>query len=266
MAPTADPGDAYAMRSSLQRGSPEPRDQAAIYQPDPVLARRAREGDADAFGVLYLRHHHAVWRLAHAASGFARWCPDVVVETFSRVLRRGTPTVDHRGSCRPELLAEVRRLAAGMPYCEPEPELVIFPDGGQQPVVASPLVVEAFCRLHEPQRSAWWLLEVERLTPREAAAVMRLSRSQIAGHHADAEHELVAYFADVDASATTLCRAAERTSFGQKPNEVTSFHIRSCLVCRMRRQEKLRPAVALCDAVPPMPLLGLRCQHRWQTV
>lgn len=268
MAPAADPGDACAMRSSLQRGGPDGGDRAAVHQPDVILARRARAGDPDAFGLLYLRHHHAIWRVAHGASGFARQCPDIVVESFSRVLRRGTPTVNHPGSCRPELLAEVRRLAASGPYRPADPELVIFHDREEEPAaIASPLLVEAFRCLNEPQRSAWWLLEVERLTPRETAAVMWLDSGRLAGHHAAAARDLATHFAAAVAStAAPRCRpAADRIALGAPADEVTSRHVRSCAVCQIRRQERLRPAAALCDAVPPMPLLGMRCQHHWRT-
>ncbi|MEW6475317.1 MAG: hypothetical protein AB1679_23930 [Actinomycetota bacterium] len=256
------------MRSSLHLGGQDGGNRAAVHQPDLILVRWARSGDPSAFGVLYLRHHHAAWRLAHGVSGFARQCPQIVVEAFARVLRPGTVTTSHGGSCRSELLAEVRRVAANPSFTDRQPELVVFGDHeGQEVVAASPLLVEAFRRLDEPQRTAWWLLEVERLTPRETAAVMRVDCGQLAGHHAGASRALTSHLAAAvpPTTAATCRRAAERIAAGGEPDEITGRHLRSCPVCRMRREERLRPAATLCDAVPPMPLLGIECHRRWRT-
>ncbi|HKY78037.1 MAG TPA: hypothetical protein VJS45_18020 [Acidimicrobiia bacterium] len=254
------------MRSSLHLGGQDGGHRAVVHQPDAILARWARAGDPHAFGVLYLRHHHAAWRMAHGASGFAHQCPEIVIEAFARVLRPGAPASTHSGSWRSVLLAEVRQVAARPSLSQRRPELVVF--GGredEQFVTASPLLVEAFRRLGESQRTAWWLLEVERLTPRETAEVMRLDVGRVALHHAEAGRDLTSHLAEV-APAAAACRpAAERIAAGGEPDEVTSRHLRSCLVCRMRREERLHPHGALCDAVPPMPLLGLECHRRWRT-
>lgn len=59
--------------------------------PDPSLAgdtelvARSREGDRLAFGVLYLRHHAAAWRVACTASGFSDDAEVAVIEGFSSV-------------------------------------------------------------------------------------------------------------------------------------------------------------------------------------
>jgi DNA-directed RNA polymerase specialized sigma24 family protein len=256
------------MRSSLHFGGQDGGHQLAVHQPDLVLTRWARGGDPDAFGVLYLRHHHAAWRMAHGASGFAHQCPEIVIEAFARVLRPGTGTTRRSGSCRSELLAEVRRVAAQPTFSERRPELAVYggPDEGDV-LTASPLLVEVFRRLDEPHRTAWWLLEVERLTPRETAAVMRLDGGQVAGHHAKASREITSHMATaVTPPAAAACRpAAERIAAGAALDEVENRHLRSCPVCRMRGAERLRPDVALCDSVPPMPLLSLECHRRWRT-
>lgn len=268
MAAATDPSDASDMRSPLHLGGHD-GNRAAVHQPDLVLARWARSGDPHAFGVLYLRHHHATWRMAHGASGFARECKEMVIEAFARVLRPGNRTTGFSASCRSELLAEVRRMAGkGSPAGQP-PELIVSCDQAEDGwVTASPVVVDAFRRLDEPQRIVWWLLEVERLTPRETASVMRLDSGQVAGHQARASRNLAAHLtaAHVSTAATEECRAAaEHIAAGHEHDLVTGRHLRLCLVCRMRREEQLRPARALCDAVPPMPLLGIECHRRWRT-
>lgn len=257
------------MRSSLYLGGQDGGHRAAVHQPDLVLARWARAGDPDAFGVLYLRHHHAAWRMAHGASGFAHQCREIVIEAFASVLRPRTATTTHSGFCRWELLAEIRRVAARPSLSERRPELAVFGDQDERKfVTASPRLVEAFRRIEEPHRTAWWLLEVERLTPRETGTVMRLDSGQVARHHIQASRDLTFHLDAAPApAASPACRpAAERIAAGTGPDEVTRRHLRSCPVCRMRREERLRPDIALCDSVPPMPLLGLECHRRWRTV
>jgi DNA-directed RNA polymerase specialized sigma24 family protein len=266
MAAAPDSSDPSDMRSSLYLGGQDGGHRAAVHQPDLVLARWARAGDPYAFGVLYLRHHHAAWRMAHGASGFAHQCSEIVIEAFARLLRPAAAATSHSGSCRSELLAEVRRVAAKPSFSERRPELVVFGDEGEQEFVAgSPRLVDAFRQLDEPERVAWWLLEVERFTPRETAAVLRLDSGQVAHHHAKASRDLTSHLAAAATPAAACRPAAERIAAGGEPDEVTHRHLRSCPVCRMRREERLRPAVALCDAVPPMPLLGLECHRRWRT-
>ncbi|MDQ3946252.1 MAG: hypothetical protein M3357_14080, partial [Actinomycetota bacterium] len=77
--------------------------------PDADLVARARNGDRTAFGVLYLRHHAAAWRLASATSGFSDDAELAVMagftDVFSALPRRGDP------SFRAHLLTCVRRAA-----------------------------------------------------------------------------------------------------------------------------------------------------------
>ena len=52
---------------------------------DLTLVQAARSGDRLAFGVLYLRHHAAAWRIACVVSRFSPDAELAVIEGFTRV-------------------------------------------------------------------------------------------------------------------------------------------------------------------------------------
>ena len=62
---------------------PHPDDLTAVD--DLTLVHAARAGDRLAFGVLYLRHHAAAWRIACVASRFSPDAELAVIEGFTRV-------------------------------------------------------------------------------------------------------------------------------------------------------------------------------------
>ena len=82
---------------------------------DLTLVHAARSGDRLAFGVLYLRHHAAAWRIACVASKFSPDAELAVIEGFTRVFS-ALPAESEEfeaGSVtfRPYLLACVRQAA-----------------------------------------------------------------------------------------------------------------------------------------------------------
>src|SRR5687767_5830138 len=82
---------------------------------DLTLMQAARSGDRLAFGVLYLRHHAAAWRVACVASRFSPDAELAVIEGFTRVfsaLPEFSETLEETGvTFRPYLLACVRQSA-----------------------------------------------------------------------------------------------------------------------------------------------------------
>src|SRR5437763_1365262 len=82
---------------------------------DLTLVQAARSGDRLAFGVLYLRHHAAAWRIACVASRFSPDAELAVIEGFTRVfsaLPAGSEEFPDGGvTFRPYLLACVRQAA-----------------------------------------------------------------------------------------------------------------------------------------------------------
>src|SRR2546423_9808882 len=92
---------------------PQPHDLTATD--DLTLVEAARSGDRLAFGVLYLRHHAAAWRMACVASRFSPDAELAVIEGFTRVFS-ALPAGSEEfaaggGTFRPYLLAFVRPAA-----------------------------------------------------------------------------------------------------------------------------------------------------------
>src|SRR4051794_33130044 len=62
---------------------PHPEDATTAY--DLTLLESARAGDRLAFGMLYLRHHAAAWRVACVVSRFSPDAELALIEGFTRV-------------------------------------------------------------------------------------------------------------------------------------------------------------------------------------
>ena len=158
---------------------------------DFTLVEAARRGDRLAFGLLYLRHHAAAWRIACVASRFSPDAELAVIEGFTRVFsalpqeseefRTGGVTF------RPYVLACVRHAALerarsagraerarGGPVSPPPPAPLagLGPDGE---VVLSTLEHHvargAVADLPERARTALWLFDVEAMTPGEVVGL-----------------------------------------------------------------------------------------------
>ena len=82
---------------------------------DLTLVGLARAGDRLAFGILYLRHHAAAWRVACVASRFSPDAELAVIEGFTRVFSALPADPEEFAgdsvSFRPYLLACVRQSA-----------------------------------------------------------------------------------------------------------------------------------------------------------
>jgi DNA-directed RNA polymerase specialized sigma24 family protein len=134
--------------------------------PDAELVARAREGDRVAFGVLYLRHHAAAWRLASATSRFSDDAELAVLAGFTDVF----PTLPRTGdpAFRAHLLTCVRRAALDRGRTRASA-------GGDHGNSAGGTAVRAaLAALPEHRRAALWLTDVEAMTPAEVAAVLDL--------------------------------------------------------------------------------------------
>ena len=76
---------------------------------DDDLVRMYRDGDADAFDVLFDRHHVAVYNLARTMLDGVHHADDVLQETFLRVARAAR-TYSPQGRFRPWLMRIARNL------------------------------------------------------------------------------------------------------------------------------------------------------------
>lgn len=151
---------------------------------DAELIVRVRSGDATAMGELYARHSDAALRVARATSRDPHLAEDLVSTAFERIqgaIARGAGPAD---SFRAYLYTVIRRLAAEAgvlrareqdvddwsPY-----ESVTALDDDQDRGLEAALVSKAFSSLPERQRAVLWYLEVEGMTPLQAAPLFGLS-------------------------------------------------------------------------------------------
>jgi DNA-directed RNA polymerase specialized sigma24 family protein len=245
---------------------------------DTALVERARSGERLAFGLLYLRHQDAAWRMANAVSGFSSDADEVVVEAFARLLTSAPGGLADAASLRSDLLGCVRRVAlaqgsaehrgAGVPAAT---EQGSSPSRNETSLVeVEPTVAAALRGLDEPERTALWLTEVEALTPHEIGAVMELQPEEAAALAGRGRLELRLGLANIFAvEGTRSCRLAAlhtATAGEIEPpaHPGLATHVRRCLVCRMRRAEAADVAAALRSVIPPSPLLGRPSQRRWR--
>jgi len=151
---------------------------------DAELIIRVRSGDANAMGDLYERHREAALRVARATCRDPHLADDLVSAAFERVhgaISRGAGPDD---SFRAYLYTVIRRLAsdAGVlksrerdtddwsPY---EAQTAVGDDSER--TLEAQLVAKAFATLPERQQSVLWYLEVEGLTPLQAAPLFGLT-------------------------------------------------------------------------------------------
>lgn len=157
---------------------PPPTDQPTALS-DQDLLQRVRDGDSDAYGVLWSRH-------AGPAYGVARSFPradadDLVSEAFIKVLTAirdgGGPT----GAFRPYITMTVRNLARSQFVREPsmlnaEIELESKGTPSSEEVALENyergVMLEAFSSLQPRWQEVLWHSEVEGLKPREIAAFL----------------------------------------------------------------------------------------------
>src|SRR5581483_11317626 len=257
---------------------PHPDDVTAAG--DFSLVEAARHGDRLAFGVLYLRHHAAAWRIACVASRFSPDAELAVIEAFSRLFsalpeeaeefRTGAVTL------RPYVLACARQAALdragaagradGPGAPAPAPLAGLGPEGE---VVLSTLEHHvargALAALPERSRTALWLFDVEAMTPAEVAGILGGSPPEIAA------------LAD---SARAEVRATQQSVFGHhevragcrftvehldayragalEPTDglIVRSHLDRCPPCRMRHGELADAPATLAAAAGAGPGTG----------
>ena len=277
---------------------PQPDD--LIGTDDLTLVQAARSGDRLAFGVLYLRHHAAAWRIACVASRFSPDAELAVIEGFTRVFSALPAESDEfeAGSVtfRPYLLACVRQAAlnrarsAGRaepastrhssrraPVSPPPPAPLagLTPDGE---VVLSSMEHHvargALAALPERTRTALWLSDVEAMTSGEVAAILGTdpevasalaveARAEVryAQNSAHGRHEVRA---DCRFTVDHL-GAYHAGTLDPKKGVLVRSHLDLCPPCRMHLGELANAPATLAAVVPAAPLLGGETQHHWLT-
>lgn len=246
------------------------------HESDAVLVERARSGERIAFGLLYLRHHEAAWRVANAVTAFSSEAGGVVVEAFTRVLTCPPHRLEGDALLRPDLLVCVREVAleraadssrVSSPASSSEgpgrpPREIVLEE-------AEPVIAEAFRDLEEPERTAFWLTEIEVYTPAEVGTIMGLPPERAGALALKARHDLCRALARLFVrGGTGSCREAAPHVAGVCDDDTTvradlAQHLARCPICRMRQAEAVDLRGALRCAIPPLPLLGRPCQRRW---
>lgn len=252
---------------------------------DLTLVDAARAGDRLAFGVLYLRHHAAAWRVACVVSRFSPDAELAVIEGFTRVFSALPADCEPYAAggvrFRPYLLACVRQSAleraraAGRTHAPSAPLAGLSPDGE---VVLSSLehhvVRGALAALPERMRTTLWLSEVEAMTPKEITALLGGQPEDVATVVGEAQEDLHAATqatlrghevrADCRFTVQNLEEFQDGTLDPAKGVLVRS-HLDICPTCRMRLGELANGPATLAAAVPAAPLLGGETQHHWLT-
>ena len=259
-----------------------------------ALVEAARHGDRLAFGVLYLRHHAAAWRIACVASRFSPDAELAVIEGFTRVFSALPQDSEEfrtgGGTFRPYVLACVRQAAldraraagraerAAAAPASPHPPASLAGLGPDGEVVLSTLEHHvargALAALPERSRTALWLFDVEAMTPAEVAGILGGRPQEVAALAAAAGTELRA------AQQATLGRHEVRAGCRFTADHLDAYragtldptdglivrsHLDRCPPCRMRQGELADAPGALAAAVPAAPLLGGEAQHHWLT-
>jgi len=209
-------------------------DRKGSEQSDADLVARASRGDRTAFGMLYLRHHLAAWRMASVASGFSDDAEVDVIDGFTNVFssvpttppERERPAESDGEIFRRHLLVCVRRIALDRIFPRRHP--VVDPAGGPDSIAA---LQAALRSVPEPARTVMWLAVVEGWAAGEVALTLGLEPHAVPALRAEA------------------IRSLQR---GRRPFRRSA---------RTGGGPEIGPA--LVAAVPPVPALGGECQRRW---
>jgi len=144
---------------------------------DAALVASTREGDLDAFGVLWERHRDAVTRAARAFTGYD--ADDVTAEAFARVLRQvragGGPDSEPRAylvRTARNVATEWARRDGGAVLTAIDEESAGATDDHADAVDRRAAARAAYERLPERWRQALWYREVEDLPVAECARIL----------------------------------------------------------------------------------------------
>lgn len=230
---------------------------SAVPTADADLIRLAREGDADAYGLLYERHVGAATALARQISRNDADADDLVADAFARVLvaiRNGNGPTD---AFRPYLLTAVRRRAYDRTDRAAREELVQEPaedrtfaelvaDLAETDHVDRDLATTAFLTLPERWQAVLWHLEVEGASPAEAGELLGLNANatSVLAHRAREglrQAFLQAHLQDApdDGCAFTLERlgAYVRDGLAKRATQKVHDHLEVCARCTGLRGE-----------------------------
>lgn len=222
---------------------------------DAELLDRVREGDSEAYAVLYRRHAEAAHRFATALAHDGGEAEDLAAEAFARILAslrggRGPQTVFEPyllTAVRNAFYDRVRRTARVQPtdtiedYEKPEPY--------EDPSIAAlerSYAARAFARLPERCRAVLWHTEIEGETPTQIAPLFGLSANAVAVLAFRARERLKqGYLAEhITLTGSPRCHWAEvhlpgyvRANLAGRDRVKVEDHLAGCAECRRLHRE-----------------------------
>lgn len=244
---------------------------------DAELIRRTRDGDTEAYGVLFSRHAAAATALAaRLTSGTTVSADDVVSDAFVGVLTAIRSGRGPEEAFRAYLYTAVRNGAAALraraarTIGVDDPAEYETPEETPDPVVAafeSQLVQRAFTSLPERWQAVLWYSEVEAMKPAAIAPLLGVSPNGVSALLVRAREGLrdayVAAHVEATDDARPECRwTAERLgghargTLSARDRRKVLAHLDDCSDCRIMALEAAEVTRGLHLVVAPLVLGG----------
>ena len=253
---------------------------------DVELARRAAEGDGDAFAALYDRHERRAYNLCYRITGSADDAADATQETFLKVLER-LPSLAGRDvnfgsylltSARHASYDAIERRRRAAPAAE-IPDSAMPVGAGAEPEEADRGALRAAHQediraanalLPVRQREALALRELGELSYDEVAEVMGMNRNSVAqlisrarlnlrdGLRRGALVSIPAATPDCESALPLLALAQDDLLEDATHADWLARHLAGCATCRVRVEAMEEAGAAYRQWLPLVPALWLR--------
>lgn len=222
---------------------------------DNVLVDRTRQGDLDAFALLYERHAAAALARARRLAG-AEYAEDLVAEAFTRVLDALQRGFGPTQSFRAYLLTSIRTLwlnslrvanrVEGGDACDAVLATQGSTDDDAAQVFERQAVRAAFRSLPERWRVVLWCTQVEALSHSETATRLGIAPNAVAALSFRAREGLRRAFLEEHArrAEETRCRSVRpllllevRGALPSRRRRTLESHLGACTACRAAMAE-----------------------------
>ncbi|MEV0843187.1 sigma-70 family RNA polymerase sigma factor [Actinocatenispora sera] len=233
--------------------SPDPGSTAAasVERSDAELIAATRDGDAVAFGLLYLRHVDAAKRLARTLVRDSAAVDDLVAEAFAKVLSTLRAGHGPTEAFRAYLLTSLRNLFYDQ--VRRDRRLTVTDDIGQYETgvpftdtasegLERSLAARAFRRLPERWQTVLWHTEIEGESPAEVAPLLGLTANGVSALAYRARERLKQMYLQEHIAGETdaACRwAAERLGtrvrdgLSRRERHKVDEHLADCAKCTL---------------------------------
>lgn len=241
---------------------------------DAELLNRVREGESEAYGVLYRRHADAARRLATVLTHDRGEGEDLAAEAFAKVLASLRAGGGPQTAFRPYLLTAVRNAfydrVRRSSRVEPTDTIEDYekPEPYEDPSIAAlerSYAARAFARLPERWRAVLWHTEVEGESPTQIAPLFGLSANAVAVLAYRARERLKqGYLAEhITLTGSPRCHwtgehlpGYVRANLAGRDRTKVEDHLAECSECRRLHRELTDANVSLRVVLAPL-LLGV---------